>query len=59
MVGRGLSDKEIAALLVISQHTVRSYLTSMMHKLRARNRTNLAAILARQDAKREGQTADA
>lgn len=41
-VGRGLSNKEIAASLHLSEGTVRNYISSALSKLHLRDRTQLA-----------------
>ena len=41
-VGRGLSNKEIASELHLSEGTVRNYLSSVLSKLDLRDRTQLA-----------------
>ena len=46
-VGRGLSNKEIAKKLVLSEGTVRNYISGILSKLNLRDRTQLA-ILATQ-----------
>lgn len=45
-VGRGLTNKEIAKALIISEKTVKHYMTNIMQKLHVRNRVE--AILAYQ-----------
>lgn len=41
-IGRGLSNKEIAAKLCLSEGSVRNYLSSILKKLGLRDRTQLA-----------------
>lgn len=41
-VAKGLSNKEIAALLYLSEGTVRNYISSILEKLSLRDRTQLA-----------------
>ncbi|MDE5758139.1 MAG: response regulator transcription factor [Allobaculum sp.] len=41
-VGRGRSNKEIAAILYLSEGTVRNYLSSILNKFSLRDRTQLA-----------------
>lgn len=41
-VGRGLSNKEIARVLFLSEGTIRNYLSSILSKLNLRDRTQLA-----------------
>lgn len=45
-VAGGLSNKEVAARLHLSEKTVKHYMTILMEKLGVRNRTE-AALLAR------------
>ena len=42
LVGRGLSNKEIASALSFSEGTVRNYLSTILNKLNIRDRTQLA-----------------
>lgn len=42
LVGEGLSNKEIAEKLYLSQGTVRNYMTNLLDKLQLRDRTQLA-----------------
>lgn len=41
-VGRGRSNKEIAAILYLSEGTIRNYLSSILNKFSLRDRTQLA-----------------
>lgn len=47
LVARGLSNKEIAAQLSLSPHTVKSHLRSILDKLHLRSRAEAAAWAAR------------
>jgi DNA-binding CsgD family transcriptional regulator len=47
LVAEGNSNKEVAATLVVSVHTVEAALTSIYRKLDVRSRTEMAAKLAR------------
>ncbi|WP_337960816.1 response regulator transcription factor [Caloramator sp. mosi_1] len=42
LVGGGLSNKEIASKLFLSEGTVRNYITGLLDKLNLRDRTQLA-----------------
>ena len=44
LVAKGYTDKEIGVNLRISERTVQTYLTRIMHKLCARNRVNAAVL---------------
>jgi DNA-binding NarL/FixJ family response regulator len=43
----GMTNREVAAALVLSEHTVESHLSSAYRKLGVRSRTELAAKLDR------------
>ncbi|TXS05308.1 DNA-binding response regulator [Streptomyces sp. col6] len=45
LLARGLSNAEIAGALTLSEHTVKTHVQNMLHKLRLRNRVH-AAIYA-------------
>lgn len=47
-VARGLSNKEVAAALGLSEYTVRNHLRNIMEKLHLRNRTEAATYAVRQ-----------
>lgn len=47
LVARGLTNREIAERMHLSEHTVRNYLSKALHRLGMRNRTEVAAHLAR------------
>jgi DNA-binding NarL/FixJ family response regulator len=44
MMGRGLSNKEIAAQLAISTHTVKFHISSILGKLGAASRTEAVSL---------------
>jgi len=48
LVASGNSNKQIASLFRISEHTVKNHLTSIMHKLNANDRTHAVVISLRQ-----------
>jgi DNA-binding NarL/FixJ family response regulator len=44
LIGRGLSNAEIASLLFITEGTVKNHVSSLLSKLEARDRTQLAIL---------------
>lgn len=50
-VGRGLTNKEIARSLKISEKTVKHYMTNIMQKLQVRNRVEAVLVLQRKGAR--------
>jgi DNA-binding NarL/FixJ family response regulator len=42
LIGGGFSNKEIAAMLQLKEGTVRNYISSILHKLKLRDRTQIA-----------------
>lgn len=46
-VAQGLTNKEVARQLAISEKTVKHYMTNIMHKLQVRNRVEAALIVKR------------
>ena len=44
-VAKGLSDKEIASTLFLSESTVKTHLRTIYHKLKLRNRAQAAAYM--------------
>ena len=44
LIAEGLSNKDIAASLYLSEGTVRNYLTTILDKLNLRDRTQLAVF---------------
>jgi two-component system nitrate/nitrite response regulator NarL len=47
LVGAGHTNREIAATLCISEHTVKNHIKHILEKLHMRNRVELAALAAR------------
>ena len=50
LLAQGLSNKEVAAELQLTERTVKHYMTDLLHKLQVRNRTEAAVIASRRAA---------
>ena len=48
LIGTGATNREIAEILIISEHTVKSHLRSILNKLNMRNRQQAAAYAERE-----------
>jgi DNA-binding NarL/FixJ family response regulator len=46
LIGQGLKDREIAAALVLSEHTVHAHVRNLLDKLGLASRTQIAAWVA-------------
>jgi DNA-binding NarL/FixJ family response regulator len=46
LLAEGLGNKQIARALILSPHTVKAYVTSILHKLNAESRTEAAVLWA-------------
>jgi DNA-binding NarL/FixJ family response regulator len=50
LIAHGAHDREIAALMVVAETTVKTHVRHILRKLRARNRAEAAARLLRDDS---------
>jgi two-component system nitrate/nitrite response regulator NarL len=50
LIAQGLSNKEVAGKLQLTERTVKHYMTDLLHKLQVRNRTEAALIASRRAA---------
>jgi DNA-binding CsgD family transcriptional regulator len=48
LIGNGATNREIAEILIISEHTVKSHLRSILNKLHLRNRQQAAVYAERE-----------
>lgn len=46
LLAEGLGNKQIARALIVSPHTVKAYITRILHKLNAESRTEAAVLWA-------------
>jgi DNA-binding NarL/FixJ family response regulator len=53
LVARGFTNKDIAETLYVSPNTVKTHVASLLHKLDAETRAQLAAIATRQEQHRQ------
>lgn len=49
LIGEGASNREVAETLIISEHTVKAHLRSILNKLNLRNRQQMAAYAVRHE----------
>ena len=49
LIAEGKTNREIAAALSLSEHTVKTYISNVLQKLQLSRRSELAAFIARQD----------
>jgi len=54
LVAQGLSNREIAASLVISEKTVKTHISSLLSKLGQEDRTRLAIYALKKGWRRQG-----
>jgi hypothetical protein len=49
LVAEGKTNKDIASALFVSPNTVKTHVTSLLHKMQAETRVQLAAIATKQE----------
>jgi len=54
LIAEGKTNREIAAVLYLSEHTIKSYISSILHKLHLTRRAEVAAFIARRSAPPNG-----
>lgn len=59
LIGAGLSNRKVAARLFISERTVKTHITHLLHKLGLANRTEAALFAVREGVLRSGATSAA
>jgi two-component system, NarL family, response regulator DevR len=50
LIAEGKTNREIAAALYLSEHTIKSYISSILHKLHLTRRAEVAAFMARRSS---------
>lgn len=48
-VAQGLTNKEIAEILMVTHHTVKAHIASIIRKLRVRNRVDIAIFSQKEE----------
>ena len=56
LIAEGKTNREIALLLSLSEHTVKSYVSNILQKLRLARRAEAAAFMARRGLQQQTET---
>jgi DNA-binding NarL/FixJ family response regulator len=56
LIAEGKTNREIALLLSLSEHSVKSYVSNILQKLRLARRAEAAAFMARRGSQRQIET---
>jgi two-component system, NarL family, response regulator DevR len=56
LIAEGKTNREIALLLSLSEHSVKSYVTNILQKLRLARRAEAAAFMTRRESQRQTET---